>query len=63
MNNQPKMLCERCQRPTENLRLVKYQILDPEQAKVITKRLWLCLQCWAQHGGKIEQVENDTRNL
>ena len=58
MNDKPKMRCERCQAPTESLRLIKYQEWDTQQAKLITKRLWLCLQCWTKHGGDIEQAHD-----
>lgn len=43
---QPPMLCDRCQRPIFDLRLLKYQVYDTMQNRYIERKEWLCAKCW-----------------
>ena len=56
MNTQPKMLCEICQAPTADLRLIKWQEWDVQRQKTADQRLWVCAQCWIKNHSQIEQA-------
>jgi hypothetical protein len=59
MNEQLTMMCDGCSKPILHLRLIKWQEWDTIAQQVITKRLWLCLQCWLEHGGEVVTTEDE----
>jgi hypothetical protein len=62
MTTKPKMLCEVCMKPSQTVRLVKWEAWDTWQGKIVVKRLWLCLQCWTENGGTFENIEQQRRD-